>query len=78
MAQTHVIDRHLPVAGIVARVRAAAGGGAEKMRRVYDCASWTFEVCVALLALDAPSSVFLALHPVEEEGEKGSKEETDV
>ena len=70
LGATHVIDRHLPVSEIAAQVHSAAGG-AENVRRVYDCASWTFELAIALLSPDA--SIFLALHPIDEETESAIK-----
>ena len=69
---THVIDRHLPVSEIAAQVHSAAGG-AENVKRVYDCASWTFELAIALLSPDA--SIFLTLHIIDEKAESAIKKD---
>lgn len=72
LGATHVIDRNLPIPEIAAQVHAAVGG-AEKVTQVYDCASWTFELGVALLPIGTPS-VFLALHPIDGEAGKAIRE----
>lgn len=69
---SHVVDRHLPVAEIVAQVHAAAGG-ANNVTRVYDCRSSTRDLDVALLPVDVPS-LFLSLRPIDEGTEKTIKE----
>lgn len=72
LGATHVIDRNLPISEIAAQVHTAAGGS-ENVTQVYDCASWTFELGVALLPIETPS-VFLALHPVDGEVGKAIRE----
>ena len=67
LGATDVIDRNLSISEIAAQVHAAAGG-AENVTQVYDCASWTFELEVALLPIETPS-VFLTLHPID--GKRG-------
>jgi len=61
---SHIIDRHLPEATLIAQVHAAAGG-ASNVTRIFDCASWEHHLATALLAPDKPTRL-ATLHRVDE------------
>ena len=73
LGATCVINRHLPQSEIAALVHAKAGGAENvtnvhdwDVTQVYDCASWTYELAISLLATDTASTL-LALHPIDAE-----------
>jgi NADPH2:quinone reductase len=66
LGATHVVDRHLGAAGVVAAVHAITGR--EGVTHVYDCVSWEYSLAVELVSRTRPS-VILTLHPAESAAE---------
>ncbi|KAL8790497.1 MAG: hypothetical protein Q9195_006328 [Heterodermia aff. obscurata] len=69
---THVLDRHTPVADLVAQVHDVVGGE-ENVTRIFDCANWTHELATALAAPKGASKL-RTLHPVDTDGGVNNKE----
>lgn len=61
---SHIIDRHLADDAILKEVHAAAGG-ADKVTKIIDCASWEHHLATALLAPGRPTRL-VTLHRVNE------------
>lgn len=56
MGATQVLDRHLPQDELVSKIHEIVGGQ-EEVTRVYDCASWTFELAASLLAKNKEAKI---------------------
>jgi len=54
LGTTHVLDRHLLLPELVSEAHAISNGDPESITHIYDCANWTFELAVALLAQKSP------------------------
>ena len=63
LGATHVLDRHEPQDVLVSQAHDIVGGS-ENITRVFDCANWTYELAVGMLATNRPSKL-RTLHPID-------------